>query len=328
MAGILPPIALTGAAEWSRRTLGRLMARQSRRALGLVLGLALIAAAATGAWRLNRSFPDYDQWFAVDVPQAAMVIDARGTLSYSRGHMPGAPRLWSRDLLSYSAAMPGVLKSAEEIAGIVAALGLEPGREVVAYDQGTGADAPLVVMVLTSLGVSARVLDGGFDAWVEGGGAVSTEVVAPGPGVGADVWAPDGPLLVSLEAVRQTQTTGDAALADARGAIDLAIGHLEMAVHLSAAQMAPNGGLPRWSDVAFLVSPTQIQTGTPVVVYGNDLAEAAHTWLSLQAYGIDRVQVFAGPFQVLANADLAMEVPLAGAPVRASSVCFGAPVAE
>ena len=57
-----------------------------------------------------------------------------------------------------------------------------------------------------------------------------------------------------------------------------------------------------------------------------DLAEIQ--WLSLQAYGIDRAQVFAGPFQVLANADLAMEVPLAGAPVRASSVCFGAPVAE
>ncbi|MBT3396086.1 MAG: hypothetical protein HN423_02765, partial [Alphaproteobacteria bacterium] len=115
--------------------------------------------------------------------------------------------------------------------------------------------------------------------------------------------------------------------ADARGEIDFAIGHLEMAVSVSAGQMAPSGALPRWSEAAWVVDPVGVLAETSVMVYGTDLAEAARTWLSLRAYGIDNVTVFAGPFQVLATAGLPMEVPVAGAPVRASSVCFGAPVA-
>lgn len=301
---------------------------QSQKLVGLVMAVAVVAAAASGLWRLNRPFPEYDQWFAAQVPQGAVVIDARGSLSYSRGHIPGAPRLWSRDFLSYSAALPGVLKTPDEISAILGAIGLAPGRAVVVYDQGTGADAPLVAMVLTALGVSAKVLAGGFDAWVAAGGVPSTGQVAPALAVSPGEWATDQTLLVSAEAIQGAQSNDEILLADARGGIDFAIGHLEMAVSVSATQMAPDGGLPRWSEAAWVVDPVGVGPETPVMVYGTDLAEAARTWLSLRAYGIENVQVFAGPFQVLAAAGLAMEDPVAGAPVvRASSVCFGAPVA-
>ena len=293
--------------------------------VGLVLAVALVTAAATGGWRLNRPFPDYDEWFTGQVPGAALVIDARGSISYAQGHIPDAPRLWSRSLLSYSAALPGMLKSGEEIARLVSALGLEPGREVVVYDQGGGAGAPLVVMVLTGLGIKARVLAGGFDGWVAGGGPVSQEPVPPAIDAAAGDWALDGALLAAVETVRRAQTTGDAMIADARGAIDFGAGHLEMAVHLPADQLAPDGTLARWSEATWLVAPTGIQADTPVVVYGADLEQAARAWLSLRAYGVGRVQVFAGPFQVLVAAGLRMESASAGsALVRSASICFGA----
>ena len=304
------------------------MSGRSQKLVGLVLAVALVAAAASGLWRLNRPFPDYDQWFAVQVPQGALVIDARGSLSYSRGHIPGASRLWSRDFLSYSAALPGVLKNPDEISAILSAVGLAPGREVVVYDQGTGADAPLVAMVLTSLGVSARVLDGGLDAWVAASGVPSTDPVAPAAVVSLGEWTTEQTLLVSADAVQGAQSSDDTLLADARGAIDFAIGHLEMAVSVSATKMAPDGGLPRWSEAAWVVDPAGVLPETSIIVYGTDLAEAARTWLSLRAYGIEDVKVFAGPFQVLAAAGFAMEVPVgAGAPAPASSLCFGAPAA-
>ncbi|MBT4709978.1 MAG: hypothetical protein HOB82_00405 [Alphaproteobacteria bacterium] len=295
--------------------------------VGLVLAVALVAAAASGLWRLNRPFPDYDQWFVAQISDGAMVIDARGSLSYSRGHIPGAPRLWSRDFLSYSAALPGILKTSEEISAILSAIGLAPDQEVVVYDQGTGADAPLVALVLTSMGVSVRVLDGGFDAWLAAGGTPSKDPVAPAAAVSPGDWAIEQTTLVSTEIVQGAQSNEAIVLADARGEIDFAIGHLEMAVSVSAGQMAPSGALPRWSEAAWVVDPVGVLAETSVMVYGTDLAEAARTWLSLRAYGIDNVTVFAGPFQVLATAGLPMEVPVAGAPVRASSVCFGAPVA-
>ena len=303
------------------------MSGTSQKLVGLVLVVALVAAAVSGLWRLNRPFPEYDQWFVAQVPQGAMVIDARGSLSYSRGHIPGAPRLWSRGFLSYSAALPGILKTPEEIWAILGAIGLAPDQEVVVYDQGTGADAPLVALVLTSLGVSARVLDGGFDAWLAAGGTPNTDPVAPAAAVSPGDWAIEQATLVSTEIVQGAQTNEGIVLADARGGIYFAIGHLEMAVSVSASQLAPDGALPRWSDAAWVIDHVGVLPDTSVMVYGTDLAEAARTWLSLRAYGIENVKVFAGPFQVLATAGLAMEMPVAGAPVRASSVCFGAPVA-
>ena len=288
-----------------------------RRSVGVALALALVAAAMSGGWRLNRAYPNQSDWFTDGVEQAALVIDARGSLSYSQGHIPGAPRLWSRTLLSYSAALPGVLKSAEEIAGQVSALGLEPGREVVVYDQGAGADAPLVAMVLTALGIETRVLSGGYDGWVAAGGAVSQDPVVTT--TSAAEWVLDQALLVPVEAVVQAQMAGNVTIVDARSAIDFGAGHLEMAVHVSADALAPDGVPARWSEAAWLVTPAGIQSGTPVLVYGADIGQAARTWLSLRAFGVASVQVFAGPFPVLAAAELPME---AGGAARSGSVCF------
>ncbi len=300
------------------------MTWQPRQSIGVVLAVALVAAAITGGWRLNRAFPNQSDWFTGQVTQSAVVIDARGSLSYSQGHIRGAPRLWSRDLLSYSAALPGVLKSPDELIQQVTALGLAPGSEVVVYDQGTGADAPLVAMVLTALGVNVRVLIGGYDGWLASGGAVSQDHVPAVSQAANPDWKLDPALLVPVDVVLQAQSTDDVTLVDARDAIDFGAQHLQMAVNVPAGNLAPDGALPRWSEAAWLMAPTGIESDTPVVIYGVELGQAARTWLSLRAYGIGPVQVFAGPFAVLAAAGLAMEAAPAGAGARASSVCFGA----
>lgn len=300
------------------------MTWQPRQSIGVVLAVALVAAAMTGGWRLNRAFPNQSDWFTGQVAPSAMVLDTRGSLSYSKGHIPGAPRLWSRDLLSYSAARPGVLKDPAEIAKRVTALGLAPGSEVVVYDQGTGADAPLVALVLTALGMNVRVLVGGYDRWVASGGAVSQDPVPVISEAANPDWKLDPALLVPMDVVLQAQSTDDVTLVDARDAIDFGAQHLQMAVNVPAGNLAPDGALPRWSEAAWLMAPTGIEADTPVVIYGAELGQAARTWLSLRAYGVGPVQVFAGPFAVLAAAGLAMEASAGGAAARTSSVCFGA----
>ena len=299
------------------------MSWQPERSLGAVLALAVVAAAATGGWRLNRPFPNSSAVFVQALAQTDIVIDARGTLGYGQGHIPGALRLWSRDLLSYSGAVTGVLAATDDIARRVAALGLTPGAEAVVYDGGNGADAPLVAMVLTAMGVEARVLAGGYAGWVAAGGEPTQDPVPVGIEASPGDWVLDLAVLVPLNNVVAEIERTQAVTVDARMGADFAAGRLEMAVNLPAAAVAPGGGLQRWSGMDWLVAPAGIGAETPLMVYGDSVAQAAQVWLAMRAFGAQSVQVVAGPYAALAAAGVPMtSAQSAAAPSRRPSICW------
>ena len=95
--------------------------------------------------------------------------DTWGETQYRDGHVPGALFVHiDRDL---SAPMTGrngrhPLPSPETAAATFARLGIAPGKQVVAYDQGAGAYAARLWWMLRWLGHDAvAVLDGGFAKW-------------------------------------------------------------------------------------------------------------------------------------------------------------------
>ena len=76
---------------------------------GLILLAATAAVAATGGWQLNRPYLDSAAVLAATVVSGELVIDARGPLAFSQGHIPGAANIWAREMLSFQGASPGML---------------------------------------------------------------------------------------------------------------------------------------------------------------------------------------------------------------------------
>ncbi len=329
MAGELPrPVLRHGL---NRLAVGETASRRAldlRRAVPALLALAVTAVAATGAWSLNRPYAAADRVFTSEVLAGAPIIDARGALAYRRERIPGAAWLWSRAFLDYAAQTPGVLAPPQAFAPRLAALGLAPGQPVTVYDQGEGTDAPLVALVLHAFGIEARVLEGGFDGWLAAGGKPESGLPPAAVPTVADssLWAFDPRLLVPAEQAARHLAENLVAPVDVRGGDAYAGLHLERAVSLPAAVLAPGAKLPRWSDLANLLAAARITSDTHVLLYGTDLAETAIAWLAFSAFGRPHLHVVAGPFAWLEAAGLPMtSTPLeSAASLRSKTICWNA----
>ncbi len=122
--------------------------------------------------------------------QALLLVDtsfdladtAAGERSHAQGHLPGAHYLHlDRDLSAAKTGPDGrfrgrhPLPDRAEFAARMAALGLRPGLQVVAYDGQGGMYAARLWWMLRWIGhAEVAVLDGGHAAWVSAGGALST----------------------------------------------------------------------------------------------------------------------------------------------------------
>jgi thiosulfate/3-mercaptopyruvate sulfurtransferase len=118
----------------------------------------------------------------VDLRHDLAQPDAWGEAQHRAAHIPGAVFAHlDRDL---SAAKTGgngrhPLPSPEAAAAVFGRLGIDGGKQVVAYDQGGGMFASRLWWMLRWLGHErVAVLDGGFDAWVRAGLPVDAAVPA------------------------------------------------------------------------------------------------------------------------------------------------------
>ncbi len=289
----------------------------------VLLAALLLGFGGLGLWQLNRPLSAEGNLIVSDVPEGSVLLDARGPLAYRSGHLPGALRLWSRDLLAFEGEVPGMLASPEALAETLAALGLDTTRPVVVYDAGTGEDAPMVTLVLRAMGLDAYLLRGGLELWRSNGGSVTTEL-PPAPEPSSAVLTFDSRLLVDAEGTRRHLEENAVAPLDTRAAPLYMSGHLDGAINLEASQLLPAGTFPRWSELDRLLAPARLTRDTHPIIYGESVAEAAQAWLALAAYGVTHIHVYSGPFEGLVTAGLPITqvVAQAATSTRTSSVCW------
>lgn len=276
-------------------------------ALEAALAVLLVGSAAWGAYGLNRSLPGAADVTTAAIPQGAVVVDARGPLAYRAGHIPGARQLWSRNLLSFDGPVAGSLADPETLARELTALGLEKDAQIVVYDDGDAANAPLVVLVLNAFGIEARMLLGGFDAWETGGGETTREVAAraTAEALAAPFGASfDTRLVVDPEEAAAHLAENRIAPVDVRPRDAYLVEHVANAVHAPADLLLPGGALPRWSEIREFAERSRLTTDTHPLIYGADAVQAATGWLALRAYGIRHLHVHAGPYAGLVQAGL------------------------
>jgi thiosulfate/3-mercaptopyruvate sulfurtransferase len=219
--------------------------------VGAVLVTSLLSAApAQGQEKLPLVVSD--AWLAkrLDAPKQVILHAAATKAEYDAGHVPGA-RLMpfstyapTRDGLSSQMASVAQLDSALE------AVGVSDGDALVIYGQPLQVARLLVTLDYLGLKGRAAVLDGGIDAWREGGRPVSTEV----PTVSAGSFTPrvDSTVVADLAFVQGAAEQKNVRILDAR-APEFYLGH-------SPGQMPRAGHIPGAKNVPFSSLTSELTT--------------------------------------------------------------------
>nr|WP_218885289.1 sulfurtransferase [Kineococcus aurantiacus] len=240
-------------------------------------------------------------------PNPPVLLDVRWSLTgpagageYARGHLPGAVFVDLDTGLSRPRG-PGEgrhpLPHPDALQEVLRAAGVSTGSPVVLYDAADSTSAARGWWVLRWAGLrDVRVLDGGLAAWVARGGAVSTDVPAPGAG---DVVVRAGALPV-LDADAVAALARDGLVLDVRAParyrgetepVDPVAGHVPGAVnHPTTGHLTPSGTFlpPARLRAGFEELGVGQGRGT-VGVYCGSGVTAAHTLLALEVAGFSGV---------------------------------------
>jgi thiosulfate/3-mercaptopyruvate sulfurtransferase len=216
-----------------------------------------------------------------------------GRPEYDRGHVPGAAYV---DMDADLAALPGEggrhpLPDPEVFGAAMRRAGVSVDQPVIVYDDWGGRAAGRAWWLLRHLGhPDVRVLDGGWPAWREAGGAVqaSTPQVArgdfrPGPGV--------------LPAVEDDQVLDVPVLVDARAPerfrgetepIDPVAGHIPGAVNVpTGTNLGADGRFRSPDQLRALYRAAGVPLdGTEVAVYCGSGVTAIHDLIALELLGV------------------------------------------
>ncbi len=110
-----------------------------------------------------------------------VLIDAGEALAYRRAHIPGAVGLPHPYLKAEDA--PLFVMDAAAVQSIVRRLGVSATSTVVLYDDNASLHAARAWWVFERYGLTgARILDGGFNAWLDEGRPLTSAAPHPAPG--------------------------------------------------------------------------------------------------------------------------------------------------
>jgi len=217
---------------------------------------------------------------------------APGAGEHAAGHVPGAAYV---DMNADLAAAPGAggrhpLPDPEVFVAAMRRAGVSASRPVVVYDDWAGHAAARAWWLLRHYGhPSVRVLDGGWSAWVAGGGEVSTSRVAPEPGDFAGV--PGSMPVRSASDVLDVDVLVDARAAGRyRGEtepIDPVAGHVPGAVNVpTSSNLAPDGRFRSIADLRAAYASVGAVPDADVAAYCGSGVTACHDVLAMELAGV------------------------------------------
>jgi thiosulfate/3-mercaptopyruvate sulfurtransferase len=256
------------------------------------------------------------EWLArhLDDPLVA-IVDCRfeltdrdaGRAAYARAHIPGAVHLdLERDLSGPKGPHGGrhPLPPLEDFSRTLAALGVDEGMTVVAYDVPQTGVAPRLWWLLRYLGYDrGRVLNGGWPAWLAASLPVSRDAPlgrrAPRQPKAA---RPRPDVTATVEDVRRFIGRGGARLVDSRAAeryrgevepFDPVAGHIPGAVNLPWNEILDEAGRfkPR---TALAEHFRDLPRGGEIVVYCGSGVTACANLLAMEEAGLRGARLYPG----------------------------------
>ncbi len=250
-------------------------------------------------------------WVAEHIPrQSVRLLDCRWRPDqtahrlFAAAHIPGAVFLdWMASLVDQTDATPLQLADPDRFAAAMGQSGVGDGATVVCYDDTGSLFASRVWWGLQTYGVaSARVLDGGWPAWVASGRPSTTAQVAVEPATFTPRLDPRRRL--STSEVRGLIGSSDVDLVDARAPADYAgrqgdaarLGRLPAAVNVPASLLTAEDGQHFLAPEALstIFGRAGLSRERRVVVYDSAGIGASKVALALNLVGFPDVAVYDG----------------------------------
>jgi thiosulfate/3-mercaptopyruvate sulfurtransferase len=246
------------------------------------------------------------------------LIDVRPAEDFTQGHIPGAVHfdLFGLSLIDTSDAP---LKAFMHMIHHVFELrGVSESKEVIVYENNSGMRAARGLWFLDYFGhPSARMLDGGMQAWKAAGFPTTTEVTSPKGGgfrinERREVLATAEDVLQSLNkkdiSILDTRSHGEYVGAQVRaargGAIPGAI-HIEWTDNLDA-----SGKFKADTELKDMYSRAGITADKEVISYCQGGYRAAHSYVALRLIGFPKIRNYIGSWKEWGDrADLPIEQP-------------------
>lgn len=224
-------------------------------------------------------------------------IDGTDAAGFAAGHIPGAA------YASYTAAgwraaegnVPGKLPAIEQLESLIGSLGVDGDDSVVIVPAGVSStdfgSAARVYWTFKYLGhEDVAILNGGYRAWVESGGAVETGAANPTP---ATFNANPQPALIADTSEVEDALAAGEQLVDARPAnqysgeakhpASLSAGTIPGAASLEERLLVENGSayFIDADEVSRLIEAAGIRTDGPAISFCNTGHWAATSWFAL-----------------------------------------------
>ncbi|HEX6323712.1 MAG TPA: sulfurtransferase [Vicinamibacterales bacterium] len=234
-----------------------------------------------------------------------VVVDTRPAESFAQGHLPGAIHLdlWGFSLIDTDEAPRRAFLWM--IHHVLEQRGINADRPVAVYEDTSGMRAARVFWFLEYFGhPDARVLDGGFSAWLDARLPVTRDATAPKavewkaaprPETAAG-WKDvalrlESPDAVMLDTRSDDEYTGRVARAARGGAIPGAV-HVEWTRNL-----AEDGAFKSDDDLRAMYEAAGVTPDREVITYCQGGYRAAHGYLALRALGYPKVRNYLGSWK-------------------------------
>jgi thiosulfate/3-mercaptopyruvate sulfurtransferase len=234
-----------------------------------------------------------------------IIVDVRPAESFSQGHIPGAIHLdlWGFSLIDTDEAPRRAFLWM--IHHVLEQRGINASRPVVVYEDNSGMRAARLFWFLEYFGhPDARVLDGGFSAWLDAGLPVTRDAVAPRPvewkaeprndiaaGWKEVALRLDSPDVVMLDTRSDDEYYGRVARARRGGAIPGAV-HIEWTRNLD-----DEGAFKPAAELRDMYESAGVTSDKEVVAYCQGGYRAAHGYLALRLLGYPRVKNYLGSWK-------------------------------